>query len=136
MTGKFRLRTVPAVMELMNTRMMVAEHGRLPGLFTALTPATYNVQIRDKAHTACIKILDAALVITEPAMLNATVNNTNVTCFGAMTEQLQYLHLQEATAVMGTALMAEHRGRDRATSQILLPEHTIYEYAMQSIQVV
>jgi PKD repeat protein len=53
------------------------------GLFPGLTPATYNVQIRDKAHTACVKILDAAVVIAEPPVLNATVNHTNVTCFSA-----------------------------------------------------
>jgi PKD repeat protein len=53
------------------------------GLFTLLTPATYNVVMRDKAHTSCVLILNAALAITQPAILNATVNHTNVTCFGA-----------------------------------------------------
>jgi hypothetical protein len=53
------------------------------GLFTGLAPATYNVQIRDRAHTACVKVLDAALVVTQPAVLNASVAHTNVTCFGA-----------------------------------------------------
>ncbi len=53
------------------------------GNFTNLAPATYNVQIRDAAHPACIMILNGALVITEPAQLAATVGNTNVTCFGA-----------------------------------------------------
>jgi PKD repeat protein len=53
------------------------------GLFTLLTPGTYNVQIRDKAHIACVKILDAAVVISAPAILNATVNHTNVTCNSA-----------------------------------------------------
>ena len=38
-----------------------------------LAPATYNVQIRDAAHPACIIILNGALVITEPAALSATV---------------------------------------------------------------
>ena len=53
------------------------------GTFTGLTPASYNVQIRDRAHPACVIILDPALVITQPAVLSATVARTNVTCFGA-----------------------------------------------------
>lgn len=52
------------------------------GLFSNLAPATYNVQIRDKSHPACFKILNGALVITEPAVLSATVTGTNVTCNG------------------------------------------------------
>ena len=53
------------------------------GSFTGLLPATYNVQIRDAAHTACVVILNAALVITQPAILSATVTSTNITCSGA-----------------------------------------------------
>ena len=53
------------------------------GTFNDLAPATYNVQIRDAAHTGCIIVLNPALVITEPAVLNATVTGKNVTCFGA-----------------------------------------------------
>ena len=53
------------------------------GNFSALAPATYNVQIRDAAHTGCVIVLNAALVITQPAVLSATVTPTNVTCFGA-----------------------------------------------------
>jgi PKD repeat protein len=53
------------------------------GSFTALAPGSYNVQIRDAAHTGCIIILNPALVITEPAILNATVTPVNVSCFGA-----------------------------------------------------
>ena len=53
------------------------------GTFTNLIPGSYNVQIRDKAHTACVIVLDPALVITEPAVLSATVASVNVTCFGA-----------------------------------------------------
>ncbi len=48
-----------------------------------LAPATYNVQIRDAAQPGCVIILNGALVITEPAVLNATVTPTMVTCFGA-----------------------------------------------------
>jgi uncharacterized protein (DUF2141 family) len=53
------------------------------GSFTLLTPGSYNVQIRDKAHIACVKILNAAVVISAPAVLNATVTHTNVTCNSA-----------------------------------------------------
>ena len=51
--------------------------------FPGLTSATYDVRIRDKAHTGCVATLDPAVVISEPAVLNATVASTNVTCFGA-----------------------------------------------------
>jgi len=36
------------------------------GSFTGLSASTYNVQIQDAAATACIIVLDAALVLTEP----------------------------------------------------------------------
>ncbi|MCJ7448576.1 MAG: hypothetical protein MUO72_12880, partial [Bacteroidales bacterium] len=51
--------------------------------FTGLAPNTYDVRIRDKVQTACTKILDPAVVISQPAVLNATVASTNVTCNGA-----------------------------------------------------
>jgi PKD repeat protein len=51
--------------------------------FSNLSPGTYDVQIRDREHPACVKILNDALVITEPAALSASVASTNVTCFGA-----------------------------------------------------
>jgi hypothetical protein len=53
------------------------------GSFTGLAPATYSVQIRDAAQPACVIVLNASLQITEPAILSATVNSTNVTCNGA-----------------------------------------------------
>ena len=53
------------------------------GTFTNLIPGSYNVQIRDRAHIACVIILNPALVITQPAVLSGTVASTNVTCFGA-----------------------------------------------------
>ena len=53
------------------------------GSFIGLAPASYNVQIRDAAHTACVTTLNAALLITQPNLLSATVTSTNVTCFGA-----------------------------------------------------
>ena len=53
------------------------------GLFTALTPGTYDVRIRDAAHTACEIILNAGLQITEPLALNGLVIDTDISCFGA-----------------------------------------------------
>ena len=51
--------------------------------FSGLAPSTYDVRIRDKAHIACALTLDGAVVISQPAVLNAVVSSTNVTCFGA-----------------------------------------------------
>ena len=51
--------------------------------FTNLTPGTYNVQIRDAAFTGCYIVLNNALVLTQPAVLTATLASTNVTCNGA-----------------------------------------------------
>ena len=53
------------------------------GIFSNLAPATYNVRIRDAAYPACVITLDGALVITQPAVLSATVTSTNVTCNSA-----------------------------------------------------
>jgi PKD repeat protein len=53
------------------------------GTFTNLTPGSFNIQIRDAAHTGCVIILNPALVISEPAILTATVASVDVTCFGA-----------------------------------------------------
>ena len=55
---------------------------RFTGNFTGLTPGTYDVRIRDAAHIGCEVILDASLEITQPAILDADVASTNVTCFG------------------------------------------------------
>ncbi len=48
-----------------------------------LVTGTYNVQIRDAAHTSCVIVLNNALVITQPAVLRATVTPAMVTCNGA-----------------------------------------------------
>ena len=53
------------------------------GSFTGLSAGTYNVKIRDAAHTSCIITLNGALTITEPAVISATLSSTDVTCFGA-----------------------------------------------------
>ncbi len=53
------------------------------GLFNGLAPASYDVRIRDAVNTLCVIVLNGSLTITEPAVLNATVASTNVTCFGA-----------------------------------------------------
>jgi hypothetical protein len=53
------------------------------GSFSNLYPGHYNVQIRDRMHTGCIRILDDDLEITEPEALTGTVSSTNITCNGA-----------------------------------------------------
>ena len=53
------------------------------GTFTGLAPGTYNVQIRDAVNPTCILVLNNTLVLTGPAVLNATVTKTDITCFGA-----------------------------------------------------
>ncbi len=52
------------------------------GTFPNLQPATYDVRIRDAAHTGCIITLTPQ-VISEPDILSATVASTLVTCNGA-----------------------------------------------------
>jgi gliding motility-associated-like protein/uncharacterized repeat protein (TIGR01451 family) len=52
------------------------------GSFTGLAPATYSVQLRDMANIACAIVLGDQ-IITQPAVLNASVAKTNVTCFAA-----------------------------------------------------
>jgi len=51
--------------------------------------------IRDAAHTACVITLNAALVITQPAVLNAIVNSTAVTCNGSNDGKITISGLQE-----------------------------------------
>jgi hypothetical protein len=51
--------------------------------FTGLLPGYYNVRIRDRAQPACMYTVNGSLQITSPAVLNASVAKTNVTCFGA-----------------------------------------------------
>ena len=53
------------------------------GIFTGLGPGNYNVITRDAAHITCVITLDNALQITQPAILNAVVTPTMVTCNGA-----------------------------------------------------
>lgn len=53
------------------------------GTYTGLAPATYDVRLRDAAHTGCVTVLDPALEITEPPALTASVTSTNITCNGA-----------------------------------------------------
>ena len=62
---------------------MAEQHGRLRISLPGLAQGTYNVQMRDRTRTNCVLILDAALVINEPAVLAATVSGSNVSCFNA-----------------------------------------------------
>ena len=53
------------------------------GSFTGLTTGSYNILIRDAAHTGCVIVLNSAYAITQPGLLSATVSKTDVTCRGA-----------------------------------------------------
>ncbi|NVO08323.1 MAG: SprB repeat-containing protein, partial [Bacteroidales bacterium] len=50
------------------------------GSYTNLIAGTYNVQMRDKNTPTCVKILNAALIITQPLQHTATINITNIPC--------------------------------------------------------
>ena len=52
-------------------------------LSIGLAPGTYNVMMRDALNTTCMLTLNGALLITQPAVLNATVVKTDVNCFAA-----------------------------------------------------
>jgi PKD repeat protein len=53
------------------------------GTFTNLiAPASYDVRIRDAANPGCVITLNAALALTQPAILTASIASTPVTCFG------------------------------------------------------
>ncbi|MFO7370359.1 MAG: immunoglobulin domain-containing protein [Bacteroidales bacterium] len=53
------------------------------GAFNSLPAGFYNVQIRDRAHPACVKILNANYEITQPAQLSATLTANQPTCYNA-----------------------------------------------------
>ena len=52
------------------------------GSFSNLAPGTYNVMIRDAAHTGCVIVLNSSYIITQPGMLSATISKTEITCRG------------------------------------------------------
>jgi gliding motility-associated-like protein len=51
------------------------------GNYTGLAAGNYNVQIRDRNNPGCIKVLNAALQITQNAQMNATLTSANPTCW-------------------------------------------------------
>ena len=51
------------------------------GIFTGLIPATRDIQVRDKNNTTCVYDY-GNVIITQPVALNATVNVTNIACYG------------------------------------------------------
>ena len=53
------------------------------GIFTNLIAGSYSILIRDAAHPECIIVLNNAYIITQPAMLSATVSKTEVSCNGS-----------------------------------------------------
>nr|WP_319511266.1 HYR domain-containing protein [uncultured Draconibacterium sp.] len=48
--------------------------------FAGLIPATYDVRMRDA--NGCEKILNAALILTEPSILTANIDSSNISCNG------------------------------------------------------
>ncbi len=52
-------------------------------VFSSLSAGSYDVRIRDRAHPACVVILDPAVIITAPAVMNATVTPVPVSCNGS-----------------------------------------------------
>jgi hypothetical protein len=52
-------------------------------LFINLAPGSYDVRIRDAINTNCYLIINPNLVITEPNVITAVVQSTNITCNGA-----------------------------------------------------
>ncbi len=77
------------------------------GTFHSLPPSAYSLAIRDAAHPACIIILNPQLVITEPAVLNATATGTDVTCFGALDGRIV---ISNPTGGSGTYLFSINGG--------------------------
>ena len=82
-TVQLQFQEPPAVPEHMNTQLTEVQPGRNRDLLPDCAPGTYNVHIRDAVNPTCILTLNPALVITQPAVLNATVTKTDITCFGA-----------------------------------------------------
>ncbi len=60
------------------------------GNFTNIGAGEYNVQMRDSAHTDCVHILNAAVVITQPAVISATITNTPVICYNGNTGTITF----------------------------------------------
>ena len=58
---------------------------QLGNVFTGLAPGIYDVRMRYISNAGCEVVINAALVITQPAVLAATATATNVNCFGAST---------------------------------------------------
>ncbi|WP_346861882.1 HYR domain-containing protein [uncultured Draconibacterium sp.] len=52
------------------------------GDYNSLAPGTYDVRIRDANNPSCERTLDGALVLTEPPVMTATVDSSNISCNG------------------------------------------------------
>ncbi|WMJ74603.1 gliding motility-associated C-terminal domain-containing protein [Cytophagaceae bacterium ABcell3] len=59
------------------------------GNFNDLAPAEYQVAIRDASNTACVRIFDP-VVVSQPQILNASVNQVNATCYGGDNGQVVF----------------------------------------------
>ena len=91
-------------------------------VFPSLTPGSYDVRIRDRAHPSCVVVLNPALMITEPAQLAGAVDKTDVTCFGANDGTIAINRCDRRVRYVPVyASTAEPHGRDREPSQALHP---------------
>ena len=106
----------------MNTVSTVEVHGRLRESLQALGPGNYNVITRDAANITCIIVLNNALQITQPAVLNAVVTTTMVTCNGANDGIINNNCIRPAVmGHMNTALTEEQGGRPQEPLAGLAP---------------
>jgi len=61
-------------------------HDRLLANFAGLAPGTFNGNDEGcRTSEPCIHVLNNALILTGPAVLNATVVKTDVNCFAPIT---------------------------------------------------
>ena len=52
-------------------------------VFSNKLPGVYNISIRDKAHTTCLKNIVPAVTIYQPVVMDADTASTKITCHGA-----------------------------------------------------
>ena len=96
----------------------------------------YNVQIRDAVNTACVAVLDGAADCNRAAGIDATVNRTNITCFGSTDGTIRYPAQQAVMGLTNTASTAEVHGRQRKLYRTSHREPIMSRSAMLPLQVV
>ena len=105
----------------MNIQINGGANWQPSGIFNNLAPGNYDVRIRDAVNQACEIVLNPALTITEPAILNAIVTGTDVTCFGANDGLITITNPTGGYGTLNTAMTAVQHGRRQVHSHRLLP---------------